>query len=190
MKTIIFMVRHGQSPKTEKNERTRGLTEKGRSDAKKATELLKDEGIDTFISSPYSRAILTIEELADSLDKEILVYENLKEMIFTDEDKIIEDKDLFPSVERMFSDPDYSLPGGESKRICQDRLIAAFKEILKQHKGQKVVIGTHGMVMTLMMGYFDDRYDFQFLMQTSKPDIYRMEFNEEELVAIERLWKE
>ncbi len=32
MKTFIYMVRHGESPKTEENERTRGLTEKGKLD--------------------------------------------------------------------------------------------------------------------------------------------------------------
>ncbi|AAP10126.1 Phosphoglycerate mutase [Bacillus cereus ATCC 14579] len=31
--------------------------------------------------------------------------------------------------------------------------------------------------MTLMMGYYDSKYDLNFLLQTSKPDIYRMEFN-------------
>lgn len=41
-----------------------GLLIKGRSDANRISELLKDEGIDTFISSPYQRAIRTIEELA------------------------------------------------------------------------------------------------------------------------------
>lgn len=53
---------------------------------------------------------------------------------------------------------------------------------------KKVVIGTHGAVMTLMMGYFDSSYDLNFLYSTSKPDIYRMEFNEHELLNIQRLW--
>lgn len=46
MKTYIYMVRHGESPKTENNERTRGLTDRGLADAKRITEMLKDEGID------------------------------------------------------------------------------------------------------------------------------------------------
>ncbi len=60
METFIYMVRHGESPQTEGNERTRGLTDKGRSDAYRITELLKAEGIEVFVSSPYKRAILTI----------------------------------------------------------------------------------------------------------------------------------
>ena len=39
--------------------------------------------------------------------------------------------------------------------------------------------------MTLMMNYFDEKYDFEFLMNTSKPDIYKMEFNEEQLMNVE-----
>lgn len=58
------------------------------------------------------------------------------------------------------------------------------------YKGQKVVIGTHGAVMTFMMRYFDTRYDLDFLLKTSKPDIYRMEFNEDVFVETKRIWKD
>ncbi|MEC0238462.1 histidine phosphatase family protein [Paenibacillus dokdonensis] len=187
MSTYIYMVRHGESPKIEGNERTRGLTEKGKIDAHKITELLKDEEVDTFISSPYSRAVLTIEELANFCGKEILVYEDLKEIIFSNEDKILPDKEVYPIVELMFTDPDFSL-NGESKSDCQSRSVAALKKILKEFKGHKIVIGTHSAVMTLMMGYFDRQYGYEFLMKTSKPDVYRMEFNNEELINIQRLW--
>lgn len=189
MKTYIYMVRHGESPKSEGCERTRGLTDKGLADAAIITELMKDEGIDAFVSSPYRRAILTIEGLAQSLDKEVIVFENLREVVFVNDDQILPDKEVYPLVKKMFSDPDYSLPGGESISICQNRSITALKQILKKYQGQKVVIGTHGAVMTLMMGYFDSQYDLEFLLKTSKPDIYRMEFEEENLIEVKRLWK-
>jgi 2,3-bisphosphoglycerate-dependent phosphoglycerate mutase len=183
------MVRHGESPKTEGNERTRGLTDKGRSDSRIITELLKEEGIDTFVSSPYRRAVLTIEEVARFLGKEILVFEELKEIVFSSDDKIMSDKELYPLVKKMFSDPDFSLPGGESITICQNRVIPIMKKILNENKGRKIAIGTHGAVMTMMMGYFDRQYDLDFLLNTSKPDIYKMEFDEEVLVGTERLWR-
>ncbi|MBJ8078160.1 MULTISPECIES: histidine phosphatase family protein [Bacillus cereus group] len=191
MYTYIYMVRHGESPKTEEeNERTRGLTEKGKLDARRVTELLKSEGVDTFISSPYSRAVLTIEELAQFHEKEIFLYEDLKECVFSGEDKIILNKELYPLVEKMFSNPDFSLPGGESITDCQIRSIAVLKEIIKNFKGHKVVIGTHGLVMTQMMAYFDNQYGFEFLMETSKPDVYRMAFQDEQFIGIKRLWAE
>lgn len=65
----------------------------------------------------------------------------------------------------------------------------SIKRNLNGFSRTKIVIGTHGLVMTLMMNYFDEQYDFEFLMNTSKPDIYKMEFNEEQLMNVERLWK-
>ncbi|KEK22667.1 histidine phosphatase family protein [Bacillus gaemokensis] len=190
MYTYIYMVRHGESPKTNGNERTRGLTEKGKLDACRVTELLKEEGVDTFISSPYSRAVLTIEGLAQFYDKEILINENLRECTFSGEDKIISNKELYPLVERLFSDPDLSLLGGESIVDCQRRSVTVLKEIVKNFTGHRIVIGTHGLVMTLMMAYFDSQYGFEFLMKTSKPDVYRMKFHEEQFIDTKRLWTE
>ena len=190
MYTYIYMVRHGESPKTEGNERMRGLTEKGKFDANRVTELLKDEGINTFISSPYSRAMLTIEELAHFYEKEILIDENLRECMFTSEDTIMSDKEVYPLVKKMFSSPNFSIRGGESKEECQNRAVTVLKEILKDYKRHKIVIGTHGLVRTLMMEYFDRQYGYEFLMETSKPDVYRMKFNGEQLIDIKRLWTE
>jgi len=65
----------------------------------------------------------------------------------------------------MFFDPDFSFPGGESITICQNRIILIFKKILMKYKGQKVVIGTHGLVMTLMMRYFDSQYNLVFFVE-------------------------
>ncbi|MBD0384801.1 histidine phosphatase family protein [Paenibacillus sedimenti] len=189
MKTFIYMVRHGESPKMEGNERTRGLTLKGESDAQIVAQLLKDEGIDTFISSPYKRAILTIEGLAQSLGKEMIVIEELKEVVFIGDDKIMPDQEVYPLVKKMFSDPDFSLSGGESFTNCQKRVVTILKNIISEYKGQKVAIGTHGAVMTMMMGYFDPQFDLDFLLKTSKPDIYKMEIDEGILTKTERLWR-
>lgn len=68
MQTFIYMIRHGDSPK-EGNERKRVLTEKGRQDAQRITRILKKEGIDAVVSSPYIRSVLTVEPLAKELGK-------------------------------------------------------------------------------------------------------------------------
>lgn len=188
MNTYIYLVRHGESPKLEGSERTRGLTDKGKLDSHRVSRLLKVEEIDTFISSPYSRAMMTIEESARYYGKEIIIFEDLKELIFLREDMIISDNEIYPLVRRMFSDPNYSEGFGESINDCKRRSVARLKEILKNYKGHKIVIGTHGLVMTLMMRYFDSQYGYEFLMQTSKPDIYRMEFNDEDLIHIQRIY--
>ncbi|HDR7915530.1 TPA: histidine phosphatase family protein [Bacillus wiedmannii] len=188
MNTYIYMVRHGESSKLEGSERTRGITEKGSLDAHRVTDILKTEGIDTFISSPYKRAVLTIEKTANFYEKEILIYENLKECMFSSGNQVISDKEVYPLVKKMFSNPDFALMEGESYKDCQRRVVKVLKEILMDFQGQKIVIGTHGLVMTLMMNYFDKQYGFEFLIHTSKPDIYKLKFNDEQLLNVEKLW--
>lgn len=184
MKTTIYMVRHGESPYNEGNERTRGLTPKGKVDIEKVTKLLIDEGIDIIISSPYARAILSVEGLAKQLNLEIEIYEDLRERHFAS-DYI---HDLMTNIRNNFYNPEYTLPGGESNADCQNRSIAVLKTILKEHKGKKIAIGTHGLVMTLMLNHFDSNYGLDFLDQLKKPDIYKMQFEDLELEEVTRMW--
>jgi len=187
MSTFVYMVRHGESPK-EGNEKTRGLTEKGYLDAKRVTDILKDKEIDVVVSSPYIRSILTVEQIAQQKGKKVLVFENLKERIFSSGNNRVSDEEIVPLLEKSFSESSFSLEGGESNADCRKRAIKVLRELLETYRDKKIVIGTHGAVMTLMMGYFDSTYDLDFLHGTSKPDIYRMEFNEQELVNVQRLW--
>lgn len=90
----------------------------------------------------------------------------------------------------MFSNPDFTLTGGETYVDCQRRVVKILKEILMDFQGHKIVVGTHGLVMTLMMNYFDNQYGLEFLMNTSKPDVYKLEFKDEQLINVERLWRE
>jgi 2,3-bisphosphoglycerate-dependent phosphoglycerate mutase len=187
LSTVVYMVRHGESPK-EGNERKRGLTQKGYLDAQRVADILKDEKIDAVVSSPYLRSILTVEKIAQQIGQEVLVFENLKERVFSSEDNRLADKELVPILENSFFNSNFSLKGGESNAECQKRAIRVLKELLATFRNKKVVIGTHGAVMTLMMRYFDITYDLNFLYSTSKPDIYRMDFKEQELVKVQRTW--
>lgn len=188
MKTIIYLVRHGESPYNEGNERTRGLTPKGKADIEKVTKILIGEGIDMIISSPYTRAILSVEGLAKLLNKEVQIFEDLRERHFAADH--IENAELMSGIRESFNDPDYTLLDGESNAECQKRAIAVLKPILNEHRGKKIAIGTHGLVMTLMMNHFDPAYGLDFLNQLKKPDIYRMLFEDLELKEVTSFWND
>lgn len=188
MNSIVYLVRHGESPKTDENERMRGLTKKGVEDAIKITEILKGENIDTLISSPYSRSKMTIQGLATYLEKDIIEYEDLKECIFTGYNKTLPNKEVYPLVEKMFNNRDFSNEFAESFNQCQERAINIFLPLLENHKGKKLVIGTHGFIMTAIMNFFDKKYDCDFLKKTTKPDIYKLEFQKGQLRKVDRLW--
>ncbi|CAG9621297.1 histidine phosphatase family protein [Sutcliffiella rhizosphaerae] len=189
MDTYIYMVRHGESPK-EGDERTRGLTAKGYEDALLIGELLRNEEIDVVLSSPYKRSILSVQPIAKQIGQEVIVIDNLKERMFTGENNRMSDKELLPLLKKSFEDPYFSLSGAESNTDCQKRAVKVLQEILNVYKGRRVVVGTHGAIMTLMMGFYSPDYSLDFLLQTTKPDIYRMQFNVQQLVEVKKLWKE
>lgn len=183
--TTIYFVRHAESPYIEGEERTRGLSEKGLRDAMTVKELMFNERIDIFISSPYERAIRTIKNLAHEVSEEIGVEEDLKERIIGEFGNL----DFKEAKRKLYNDFDFMYPNGESSHEAQDRALAIVDKVLHVHQGKKIVMGTHGDIMTLMMNHFDAKYDYDFWESTSMPDIYKLNFAGNELRHVERLWK-
>lgn len=183
MKTFIYFVRHAESPYIEGMERTRGLSDKGKLDTLKINEILKDEEIDLFISSPYERAIQTIKGAAGT--NEIILFEELRERDIGQ----IKDMNFMEAKLKVYKDINFSFSNGESTIYAQRRAVKVIENILNENMGKKIVIGTHGDIMTLIMNYFDNRYDFEFWELTSMPDIYKLEFEEQKLIEVVRLWR-
>ncbi|MEK3767337.1 histidine phosphatase family protein [Paenibacillus sp. FSL R5-0887] len=188
MKTYIYMVRHAVSPFVLGNERERGLSEKGHADAYRIKELLAEEKITYFVSSPYRRAVETIKYLAEASNQEIELYEELRERAIGSAEIEISEDDFLQGIRTSFSDKQYKMPDGESTQEAQERAIPVIKQLIQQHKGGKIALGTHGNIMTIILNYFDKKYGYEFFEQTSKPDIYKLEFEELELTHVERLW--
>ena len=188
MKTIIYMVRHAESPFEFGQERTRGLSEEGFLAAKQLAKLFTDFDIHYIASSPYTRAKQTIQYIAEQKFIDIVEYEGLVERPIKGMDYKAPWDDLFEAIRKSFVDKDFALEGGESTRKAQQRSIPIIEELLKQHQGENIVIGTHGNIMTIIMNYYDDKYGFDFWNATSKPDIYKMIFEQNKLNKVERVW--
>jgi len=59
--------------------------------------------------------------------------------------------------ERMAADPDWRPGGGESARAVATRIARALEEIASRHRGERVVVVTHGGAFTLGLGLLLDR---------------------------------
>ena len=189
MKTSIYFVRHATSPFSLDNERDRGLSEQGKLDSIRAADVLRYEAIDMIISSTFVRAIDTVKPLAELLNKEIIKSEQLIERPIASLKYIVGEQELLEAIERSFMDIDYCMAEGETTRQAQERAVPVIQRLLTEHKGKRIAIGTHGNIMTIIMKYYDNSYGFDFWSRTSKPDIYKLEFEEFELKQVERLWK-
>jgi 2,3-bisphosphoglycerate-dependent phosphoglycerate mutase len=182
--TNIYLVRHAHSTYTP-DEVGRPLSDKGYTDAEKIKEILAEEKIDIFISSPYMRAIQTIQGAADVYGQEITLEEAFKERTLTEEPA--ENFDL--AISKVWEDWRFAWEGGESNIAAQERGVAALRKVLDNNEGKNVVIGTHGNIMVLIMNYFDNTFDFSFWKQLEMPDIYRMTFDGKEFIAANRIMR-
>lgn len=182
--TIIYFVRHAESPFMEGMERKRGLSDKGKADAAKIGSLLHKNRIDLFISSPYERAIQTIKPLADRCKKGIILNEDLRERQIGD----FRECAFKDAKRKVYNDFSFAFAEGESSYAAQKRAMNQIKQILNQYAGKRIVLGTHGDIMTLILNDFNKEYDFEFWESTTMPDIYELMFEGTQLIQIVRKW--
>ncbi|MGG1658749.1 histidine phosphatase family protein [Brevibacillus sp. NRS-1366] len=187
MITQIYMVRHAESPFSPDQEETRGLSEKGWQDARKVAEILEAEQIDVFISSHYARAKQTIEAAARQQKCEIIIEPRFRERDLAAWDYPFDDFEQ--AIAKVFDNPDFAYPGGESNTVAGNRGVVALREVVENHRGKKLAIGIHGNIMTIIMNHYDKQYDFAFWKKTTKPDIYKLSFENNTLTSVERLWE-
>jgi 2,3-bisphosphoglycerate-dependent phosphoglycerate mutase len=188
MKTYVYFVRHAVSPFVYGNERARGLSEEGKQAALKVADRLVNEGINIIASSSYTRAIETVQPLADLLNMSIIEFEELRERPIKGLDYKLAEDELLAGIELSFQDIDYCLKGGETTREAQNRAIPVIEKLLNEYAGQKIAIGTHGNIMAIILKYYDNSYGYAFWQQATKPDIYKLTFEGQKLNKVERFY--
>ncbi|MEH7380975.1 histidine phosphatase family protein [Bacillus sp. JJ1533] len=184
MRTNLYLVRHAHSIYTPE-EYTRPLSERGKADAQRVTSILTKEEIDIVISSPYKRAIQTVEGVADSIHQNVILIDDFKERKLSEGP--VEDFNL--AIRKVWEDETFSWEGGESNLIAQKRGVEAASKVLESHQGNNIVIGTHGNLMVLIMNYFDKIYDFSFWSELHMPDIYKLSFENNKVMEMKRVWQ-
>lgn len=182
--TNLYLVRHAHSTYSP-DELGRPLSEKGILDAAKVTDLLKSEDIDIVVSSPYRRAIQTVEGIANYIEKPIEIIEGFKERPLTNRPA----ENFSYALIKVWENENFSWEGGESNLTAQKRGIESTFLVLNQYQNKNIVIGTHGNIMVLIMKYFDQQYDFDFWKGLEMPDIYKLTYKGMELIRVTRLWK-
>lgn len=181
--TTLFFVRHAHSTYSQ-DEINRPLSERGFDDAQYVTEILKEEEIDVVVSSPYKRAVQTVNGIAEYIDTEIEIIDGFKERTLSTDPV----SDFNFAITKVWEDYHFSWKGGESNFVAQRRGVKSTFDVLKKYTGKNVVIGTHGNIMALIMNFFDKQYDFMFWKKLDMPDIYKLTFEECELINVKRLW--
>lgn len=169
----LLLVRHGESEWNALGKWTGwtdvSLSEKGREEARKAADAIKDIPITVLYSSPLARARQTLDEIVHVLGVQLPVRtsEALKEKNYGDytgknkwEVKKEVGDEEFLKIRRSW---DYRTPNGESLKDVYDRVVPFYKsDILPLlEKGEDVLITSHGNTMRALVKYLDSIPDDQ-----------------------------
>jgi len=156
IRTQIIIVRHGQTQwnirKIRQGHLDSELTDKGVAQARALGQRLARESFTALYSSDLGRALHTARMIAAVTGHEIVTDERLRERhlgVFQglSGDEI---KDKHPEEYRLHRTlgPEYVIPGGESVRQQVARNVDCLDEIALKHPGEKVVVVTHGGVVS------------------------------------------
>jgi 2,3-bisphosphoglycerate-dependent phosphoglycerate mutase len=181
--TVFYLVRHAYAKWTP--DEARPLSSKGHLDAERVADTLLELPIDSIVSSPWARARQTVEPLAARTGLPIREIWDLRERELNDGVPL---KDFEAALRQSWLDPSFALPGGESNAAAQSRGVAVIRRLVEEHSGQHVVVGGHGNLLALILQHFDPSVDYAFWKSLTNPDIYCLQFNDQDEIFIERLW--
>ena len=153
--TRVIVIRHGE---TEWNVSARiqghgdsPLTAAGMGQAEALARRLALEKFDVLIASDLGRAMQTARRIAELCPHEVIPDPRFRERDFGAGEGLGYDEidRLFPNAFSRVgeADPDYAIPGGESRRQFHERIKAAFESVVREHAGKTVVVVAHGGVL-------------------------------------------
>lgn len=173
----VILVRHAEavppgSPGWEDRDDDRPLTDVGAAAAQELAEELEPWVITGIYSSPYARARQTIEPTAERRGLRIVELDDLRERRLT----LASRADWREVLERSWTDPDYTLPDAESGRSAQLRGLRALDLLRMRHPdGGRLLVASHGNLISLMLQALEPAVDFTFHMAMPMPAIYHLE---------------
>jgi broad specificity phosphatase PhoE len=111
---------------------------------------------DAIYASPLQRAHHTARAIAGPLGLEVRIEPRLAEFSLGDWEgasfQSITDK--LDVGRRLFGDPDFAPPNGDSQLRVRNRMVAALEEILDRHGGENVVVVSHGVAMGIAFSHY------------------------------------
>lgn len=177
----IYIIRHCEA---EGQSEDAPLTVKGLEQAEKLSDFFYNKKVDHIISSPFLRAIQTIQPLANRLNLEIQIDNRLSECLLSS----MPMSDWLDKLHATFDNLDLKYSGGESSKEAMDRIVNVVIDSLESGHESTVIV-THGNIMSLLLHHFDKNFGFEQWKELTNPDVYLLNSFDEK-INYTRLWDE
>ncbi len=193
MKTIVFLLRHGDYVNRKKIAPFRlsgfPLSGKGRKQIRDVARILAREGLDVIYSSP----ILRCRQTAAIVAQKLKLKTNFSDLILETKTPFqgMSLKKFFSKGEDTFIHPFHLQHGGETIDRMFERVSIFLEKVLAKHQGKKVLIVSHGdPLMVLMYGLFEDslnKYFDQTLTYIPKSGLTKVEFTGKKVLSFKKI---
>ena len=180
----LYLIRHGKAS-MEGADRERTLDEDGIIQAtslcNKIRNQFKDKRI-RLISSPFRRAVQTIEKLSEDFQADIEKNSSLEEI------KIGKDENITKHqiIEKMWSDENFKVSNGSSQLEHVNQIKSELNKILKDfyENEYNLILVSHGNSIGIILKYFlNQKFTFEDWKNISMPDMYSVSFDENNKVT-------
>lgn len=173
--TTLFLLRHAEcEPSDLLPEPDWPLSEVGKRQADERVQKLAPLDLSKIYSSPYRRAISSVEPIARHKSFEINLIDDLRERkvggFFKDPEE------FFATMERLWLAPERSIGAGESGASARDRFCTALALIARENEGERVLISTHGQVLSLFLKTMESSVDHAFWRAMKNPDLFEVKW--------------
>ena len=158
----VYLVRHGQTDGNAEG-RSQGLrdvplNDLGRAQAAAVGARLGVRPLVAVYASPLARSVATAEAIAAPLGLEVRVDARFGELDHGDLDgltgeELRRDHADFLAAWREGDPADLTMPGGESMRDAQRRMVAAIEAIVEQHADGEVAVVSHNLATRAFLCY-------------------------------------
>ena len=203
--TIIYLIRHAETTQENgirnTNEDSQMINEKeilsvqGEEQSKKLSEYTELNNIDIIWSSSYTRAKATAKYIANNNKLPINIDSNLNERKLGNLKELgefMKDKKTRDPSQEQLLDRKFKTSDGESAEDTRERMTKFFDRILKEYKGKKIAVVSHGgSIKFFLLNWCKVNQDVRLvynntILDITSPCLLKMTFKENKLINLEK----
>ena len=172
--STIYLLRHAESvPSGLIAEADWPLSDAGQAQSRiwavRLWELFDGAAPPRVISSPYRRAIDTVQPFCDRMRLKVSLDVDLRERVGGHADGTGFN---FP-MRRAWEDFDFALPGGESNMACQKRVVDCVRRLARA-SDDVLLLSSHGLAITLFLNHVEPSFDLADWRAMRNPDLFKV----------------